>query len=888
MISLHGRDQALGALRELLATARAGAAVSVVIDGVRGAGKTELLNQFLREHAELPTLWAGAAQWEQHTPLGVAEQLLRTPVPEPAWRALLSRLADAGIKGGPVIVAVDNAHLADVASLQALTSALERASEGVLLLLTADPDARDPAAVLELVERHRRHCITLQPLPTGDVSALAEELIGVRLSVPVARRLAAHTGGNPGYLVRLLRENDPELWSRWIPLLPVPRAEQAAITARLGETTTQARHLIEAAAILGIVGGLGQVAALAEIDDPVAALDAACATGLVRTDATRPLAIIEFPAPLVRSAVLAAMTPLTMRQLHCRAAESAADEGVRLGHLVAAEPIADGALADRLDNYAATRAASGEWAACAAAFIKASHISPTPALRENRLIRGVDALIGAGRVPQAEEFVPEIESFGEGALRDSVLGYLAMMRGRAAEAQLLLTRAWRGCGTEPAGSVAASIAQRHVLDALTRWDGARLLRWADQVTRLTTPTTPEAIEAAAINGLGLAMTGQLEAAARTYSNDLAETVLGAQSQRFRMAKGWLALALDDLDSARLLLESAVPTAFRFGSVRISLWAQVWLARVQFALGEWDDALRTVEHGVAEAEASGLDFIRPLMHWTGAQIHALRGEDEPANQHLQLGRTNSREYLVMHIPSALAHAQYAEAHADHEGVIRALGSVARVAPDSDQAGFWPWADVYATALVMSGRAAEADRFLRRYEDDARRIGHRSSLGRLGSVRGRIAEATDGIAAAAAIFEQALREIESLPLPYERARIAFAYGQTLRRAGKRREADTMMRSARETFAALGAHTYVERCDRELKAAGVNSKRSRDPLSELTEQERAVATLVAEGKTNKQAAEGLFLSVKTIQYHLTRVYAKLRIRSRTELVSHMRDLG
>lgn len=133
---------------------------------------------------------------------------------------------------------------------------------------------------------------------------------------------------------------------------------------------------------------------------------------------------------------------------------------------------------------------------------------------------------------------------------------------------------------------------------------------------------------------------------------------------------------------------------------------------------------------------------------------------------------------------------------------------------------------------------------------------------------------------------MTHLDTLPLPYDRARVNFAYGQTLRRAGKRREADAVMQAAREGYFALGATSYVQRCDRELKAGGLNLKRSRFTLEELTPQERAVTELVAGGASNKEAAGELFLSVKTVQYHLTRVYAKLGIRSRSELAAQFRD--
>ena len=116
--------------------------------------------------------------------------------------------------------------------------------------------------------------------------------------------------------------------------------------------------------------------------------------------------------------------------------------------------------------------------------------------------------------------------------------------------------------------------------------------------------------------------------------------------------------------------------------------------------------------------------------------------------------------------------------------------------------------------------------------------------------------------------------------------FAYGQTLRRAGKRRESATPLRRAREGFAALGASTYTERCDRELQAAGVSAvRREATDWSSLTAQEEAVVQLVAGGATNKEAALELFVSVKTVQYHLTRTYAKLGVSSRTELAARYR---
>jgi DNA-binding CsgD family transcriptional regulator len=184
--------------------------------------------------------------------------------------------------------------------------------------------------------------------------------------------------------------------------------------------------------------------------------------------------------------------------------------------------------------------------------------------------------------------------------------------------------------------------------------------------------------------------------------------------------------------------------------------------------------------------------------------------------------------------------------------------------------------------MSGHLEEADQFLIPHEQVAWERKHRSSMARLGYVRGRILAAHGDIDSARNSFEASLGYIDRLSMPYDRARINLAYGQTLRRARKRKEADVVLSAARDGYAMLGATPYIERCDRELKAGGVNARRVANPNSELTPQEKAVVRLIARGASNKDAAEELFVSIKTIQYHLTRIYTKVGVRSRTELVA------
>ncbi|MGH3425628.1 MAG: LuxR C-terminal-related transcriptional regulator, partial [Nocardioidaceae bacterium] len=463
---------------------------------------------------------------------------------------------------------------------------------------------------------------------------------------------------------------------------------------------------------------------------------------------------------------------------------------------------------------------------------------------------------------------------------------LAILQGRRDEAGALLDRAWAGADD---ASVRALVSQRRVLHALGMCNGPELVQWADRALELAGPDEPVGVEAAAIRGLGLGGSGRSDEARAAYEALATRVTTGAQAQRIRMGRGWLDLALDDPLTARQDLEGAVPTRYWMGSIRISLWAQAWLARTLFTVGEWEAALGVVARAAAQVSESGHGLIRPLIHWTGVQINALRGDDAAAREHLRRGAATPQDYPIMQIPAALASAQLAEATADYEGALRSLHPVSRLTEGdvSHEPGLWPWVDVYGNALVMTGRVDEAEQFLDPHRGLAQARGHRSGAARIGLVEGRIRGARGDVEGATEAFEEALEQLDELPMPYDRARVGFAYGQTLRRAARRRDADAVMQVARDAFATLGATSYVVRCDRELKAGGLNASRSTN-VGDLTPQELAVADLVASGRSNKQAAEELFLSVKTIQYHLTRIYAKLGIRSRTELAARHTPSG
>jgi DNA-binding CsgD family transcriptional regulator len=885
-----GRRSTLAEIERCLSAARAGTPQLAVVEGSTGSGKTTLLQQLADTHARWTVWRARGTKWESARDFGVLEQLLRTPIAIDAAGTIATTVLEHVARRTPadstVLILVDDGHWTDICSMKALVSALNRTDQPVCMVVAVNSQMLYGTAndLVELLSQHSHNTVTLGPLAPSEIQELAATLVGVTPPLPVARRLSEHVGGSTRYLVQTLHEVPPPTWAHWLPELPVPTAATAVFLSKLAACDLATRALVEAAAILGTQCSLAHAAALAEVTHPVEALDEAFRYDLLAVTESPGSTEIRFTSPLARASIYSSLGPVRARRLHLRASRIVGTESQALNHRAAASLFPDDDLAAELEDFASAKAEGGAWAAAAEVLIKASRLSSSPTDRQSRLLQAVDALIGAGDVLHARLFAAEIESFPASPLRDATLGYLAIMLGRQAEASQMLNQAWEACDPDLEPNTAALISQRRVLDSLFRWHGKDVVAWAEQTAALAKESNPAVIESEAIVGLGLAAIGLTAEARASYEGSAADRLLGAQPQRFRMGKGWLDLALDEPESARQELERAFPTMYHAGSHRISISGQSWLARAQFILGEWDDALGTVNNAASLVDEMGLELLRPLVHWTGAQIHALRGDEPAARAHLRLAHADVYDYEMMFIPACLARAQIAEAKADYDAVVRALRPIAELTPRQgiDEPGFWPWVDMLANGLVMSGHLEEADQFLIPHEQVAWERKHRSSMARLGYVRGRILAAHGDIDSARNSFEASLGYIDRLSMPYDRARINLAYGQTLRRARKRKEADVVLSAARDGYAMLGATPYIERCDRELKAGGVNARRVANPNSELTPQEKAVVRLIARGASNKDAAEELFVSIKTIQYHLTRIYTKVGVRSRTELVA------
>jgi DNA-binding CsgD family transcriptional regulator/tetratricopeptide (TPR) repeat protein len=909
-----GRQVELDMLRGELDQVRAGSPRVLLIDGPAGIGKTALVDRFVQSHDDLQVLRASGEPWEALVAYGVVDQLIRgtgvsrarifagreraLPVDEPisVGEVLLDLLGKLDGKR-PVIIVVDDAQWADLDSLRALLFALRRlVADRVFAMLTVRSEdvARLPEGLRRLAVGQTGSTLRLGPIDAGQVRALARSR-GLRdFSYHTAERLQTHTQGNPLYVRALLSEVPADRWRDWHPVLPAPRGFAALVVRRLESCGQDAKQLVEAAAVLGGGAPLATAVALGQVDDTMPALEEAIVVGLLQYRDEPGMWDLAFPHPLVQAAVYGQINPLQRARLHERAAGLLEDEGAILRHRVAAAGTADPRLAEDLEAFGRREAHRGAWASAASALVEASRLSPVRTQREARLLQAVDAMVGAGDLGQASTYAREIMGFPAGALRDTALGYLAVVRGRSSEAENLLYRAWQRVDATIESSVAATIAQRLALHAVGRLNGADVVQWAGRAVELTAPGESGRAEAQAVLGLGVAWQGRLAEGLAVHREALAEIEAPDESSlppRIRMAHGWLLLVDGDIVGARADLMETAPAALARGSVRIALWAYAWLAITDYAIGSWDEAVLNAERAVALLGESGHAWLRPLVRWAAAVVPAARGDWPTADEHVRLGVAQTGDYELMIIGAALARAHVAAARGDVDAVLRSLAPLVEMQSNEviDEPGFWPWRDLYGDALVNAGLLDEADAFLAPREALASERGRNVEVARLARVRGRLESARGNTTEAEVGFQLGLSQLGQRPLPFERALIELAYGQDLRRHGKRRAAAVLLQAAADRFATLEARPYLERCERELIACGLApAERRTFDSTRLTPQELAVARLVADGLSNRQVAAELFVSIKTVQFHLTHIYSKLRISSRAELAARLRDDG
>ena len=490
-----GRERELSTLDDCLSDVLHGRPRVAIVEGPAGIGKTTLIDQFLAAADGGARVVRGSGeQAERSLAYGLVDQLLRAADAPHAVFASPSGSADHVNLGlrllqafgaleehELVIVAVDDAHWVDAASLRALLFASRRLVAERILVLVAmrdDEHGHVPPGLRRMAEGPAGCVIRLGPLNVPELQRLAATE-GIELPAASASRLHAHTSGNPLHALALLRELPGRAWQDAPSALPVPRSFIEIVLGSLASCSAPTRRLVEAASVLGRRSPLALTARLAGVDEPLDAFEQAVAARLLAPDAGSDEYEAVFPHPLIETAVYRQIGASRRARLHAEAAGLADDPAVALRHRVAAGPGPDPALADELMAFARHEEGRAAWTNVAWALAAAARLSESRSVREPRLLAAAEATLLSGDREGASRLTERVSDPANAPLRDCVLAFLALLGPRPLEAEPLLERAWRQCDADADPETAARVASTTALLRVMQMRGARPRRGRD-------------------------------------------------------------------------------------------------------------------------------------------------------------------------------------------------------------------------------------------------------------------------------------------------------------------------------------------------------------------------------------------------------------------------
>ncbi|WP_156228792.1 helix-turn-helix transcriptional regulator [Corynebacterium comes] len=858
-----------------------GGGLLFLVTGPVGSGKSSLVREIARSLPGWSGIMVSALSWQSETEGGLIEHILDRAGHEGTLTELVDR------EGARTAIVIDDAHWADVTSLRTLVESSRRLRQGRLAVIMTASDKDDASDDLPMsrLRELADHAVTLAPLDVEDVAALALSSIGAHLSPLAAAELRDLTGGRPGRIQDVLQAAPADHWRLSNPQIPIPKPWRAALARRTRDLDAGVGAVLAAVAILPGTGtgSPGLVRFLAD-DLDGSLVDAAVTADLLELLPNSGDPVLQFTHPTDRAVIRATTGPSQVTRLHRRAAQyhrASQNIDAALIHEALGIEGTDDETARQLAERGEQLGAAGKWLDAADAFTLAAKVASHPDVSHDQHLNSIEALIAAADIPRARLHAGAMSRVVRDVKVDSMRSYLALHEGRRSESVSLIDRAWDTLEETRSTDAAmrTRVASRKVLVHLANWDVSKVDEWAKITDDWAPETSPTRIEAQYISMIGRsALTGSIPPDIPLPG----ETPTLAQ--RRNMAAGWIHLVHDDPVAARRYLQFNPGGE---GSERISLWMDGWLARTLFVLGEYREAERTVERGLARAERFGIRFLEPILLWTGAQIAGYKGDRELSRSYINRLTLSHDAFAIQRIPSAMCRMFVGGIEGDVSSMNRAGEALVAIGRETDisQPGFWPWEDVWAQHLVLTGRIEEADAVTTAAEERAAESGIGSLQAKLAVPRAGILMQRGDIEGGIRRFEEAIELIETLTMPSYQARVLYEYGRVLRRLGRRRQADDIFVRAGDVFAAMGATEFVNRCNRERRAGGLGTRTT--GAGGLTPQEEEIAKLVAEGATNREVARELFLSSKTVEYHLTRVYRKLGVRTRNELPRVLAEL-
>ena len=907
-----GRSAELAELDRQLELAEGGHERLVLLAGPAGIGKTALIRQcVLAWGTRADPLLASGDPDEAQLVGGLLSQLAQpraratTQVvallakgaadPLSVGPALVDFLHDLA-RTGTLLVVIDDAQWADELSLKALSFALRRLSaDPVLCLIATRPDdlLRLPSGITRLVNDHGVR-MDLAGLQTAEVAALAELAGAGPLPARFAQRLRDHTAGVPLHIRELLHDLPSEALRTPGVTLPAPRSLETLVLSRLAMCSVDTERLVVAAAILGTECELADAAAVAGLTDPLPALQEAAEQRLLSERETMGPRRCAFPHVLIRTAIYRDIGVSRRARLHLAAAGLFGGSAA-LAHRVAGCCGPDPGLAADLAAHAAREHAAGQLAEAAGHLLMAVQVAPRCAGRDQWLITAVGMLIDLGDAARARIYADEVTALPPSARRSLLLGRLALLDGAYGPAEQWITEAWAGLGPltgrdhehvqESAAKAACELAL--MLIGQLRLDEAAT--WAQRAAGSAVSGLVRAC-ACVVQGGCLARAGLSSRATALLEAELRRCADGPGRTLLRAGLGGMLLQADDLPTAATHLDAAIaPDGDDSLPMAHLLEAGLLRVLVFYRTGDWDQAATEAERLVKLIDDLDQSWLRARAHLAAVYVAAGRGQWLTATDHAEAAaRRPAARAGAGAIALADARTAIAVARDDPEGVLAAardvvsdLDLLSRLEPSL--LTFWP---AYAQALARTGRPHDADIVLRRYEQHARACGRRSAMAAASRARGILEAGRGRPDDALTAFDTSLRHLDGLGMVMDEAMTRLERGRLLRRLGQRRSAAREVGAARTMFAGLAAQPFVLRCDKELGADEQSVTGSAQPP--LTARQLSVAQAAAAGKSNREIAAELYISVKTVEFHLGQILARLGLDSRTQIAASLVDLA
>jgi DNA-binding CsgD family transcriptional regulator len=901
---IQGRESDLAAIDDLLADVRLRRSRVLLVRGEAGIGKTALLEYAQGRSDGLHQLRATGTPSEAELPFATLHQLLwpifagleRLPHPQaealrsafgladpPAGgpdrflvaAAALTLLADAA-ESEPVLCLIDDLHWADEPSVAALRFVARRIhSEGIALLAATRSPGPDDGLGNGRSLGEDLPSRTLNGLPTADAMALLTRWYGDRLAPEVAAELADRVNGSPLALREIPALLSTEQCMGRQPLpdpLPVGPGLEMMFRKRLQALPGATRRLLEAAAADGVadLDVLLQVTGSREED-----VEAAEVGNVVRITGTG----IEFVHPLLRSAVYGAMTPTRRRDLHRTLANVIGDQAPdrRAWHLAAASIGPDAEAAHLLESTADRAQRRSGHAAAATAMLRAADLSADPVDRARRLIKAADAAWSAGQPVRAQNLIEQAAGITEAdpAAVARVRGLFQLREGLPAQAVRTLTEGAR-CETRalPALEMLMSAAEA----ASYAGDPSQLAAIGHQADGIGVDGDRARYLNHVLTGTAALLGGDHQSglALLTAADQLADTFEDPTYLRWATFTAVFAGSgqIDDRN-ARL-----VQRLRDLGAIGELPYALQFPAITNALTGHLDQALNEASEGLRLARDTGQESASGVLLAALAVVAALRGQEgdcrRAVDQSLRLGEARQQGMAV-------GFAMYAQGMLDlglgrPQHALEQFQRMADAEPGHGHpaitAGTLSW---HIDAAIQTGDPEAGRAALRRHEAWTNRAGP-YNLSMLAYCQARLADGPG----ADALYRRALELTDAVREPFAFAQRQLAYGQHLRRQRQRSASRTHLREALARFQQLDCHPWAARALEELRATGESAHRA--PVGApvpLTPQESQITTLVADGLSNREIAAQLFLSARTVEYHLRKVFQKLGISSRTELI-------